>query len=133
MDTSHSMRLASFLVATLMASSSVLAQQSSAAPVGGSAGGGAVPHLVNYSGVLRDPSGRAVTTVAGVTFLLYVDQQGGPPVWMETQNVTPDKLGHYTVQLGATRTEGLPASVFLTGEARWLGVQESGQAEQPRV
>jgi hypothetical protein len=137
MDISRSMRLASFLVAALLASSSVLAQQSSAAPAApvssGSASGGVVPHLVNYSGVLEDSSGRAITAVAGVTFLLYPDQQGGSPVWMETQNVTPDKSGHYTVQLGATRSEGLPASVFLTGEARWLGVQESGQAEQPRV
>src|SRR5450755_2828275 len=134
MDTCRSMRLASFFVAALMASSSAFAQQSSTASVGsGSAGGGVVPHLVNYSGVLKDSSGRAVPVVTGVTFLLYSDQQGGSPVWMETQNVTPDRSGHYTVQLGATRTEGLPASVFLTGEARWLGVQESGHAEQPRV
>ena len=43
---------------------------------------------------------------------------------METQNVTPDKSGQYTVQLEATRSEDLPASVFITGE-RWLAVRIS--------
>jgi hypothetical protein len=136
MDTSRSMRLASFLVAALMASSSVFAQQSSAAPAvpvsAGSASGSVVPRLVNYSGVLQDASGEPITDIRGVTFLLYQEAHGGAPVWLETQNVTPDKSGHYTVQLGTTRSEGLPASVFITGE-RWLAVQVSGETEQPRV
>src|SRR5947209_20542227 len=41
--------------------------------------------------------------------------------------------GHYTVQLGSTSRPGLPAEVFMTGEARWLGVQVAGEPEQPRV
>jgi hypothetical protein len=52
---------------------------------------------------------------------------------METQNVQADKAGHYTAALGSTSGHGLPASVFASGEARWLGVQIQGQAEQPRV
>jgi len=136
MDTSRSMRLASCLVAALMASSSLLAQQNSAAPAvpvsTASAAGSVVPRLVNYSSVLQDASGEPITDIRGVTFLLYQEAHGGAPVWMETQNVTPDKSGHYTVQLGATRSEGLPASVFITGE-RWLAVQVSGESEQPRV
>jgi trimeric autotransporter adhesin len=52
---------------------------------------------------------------------------------MEVQNVQPDKTGHYTLTLGSTNKEGLPASLFASGEARWLGVQPQGQAEQPRV
>src|SRR5450755_4542381 len=136
MDTFRFMRLASFLLAALMAAASLFAQQSSAAPAApvsaGSIRGGAVPHLVNYSGLLQDASGKPITAIRGVTFLLYQDAQGGAPVWMETQNVTPDKSGHYTVQLGASRSEGLPASVFITGE-RWLAVQVAGEAEQPRV
>src|SRR5450755_4528685 len=136
MDTFRSMPLASFLVAALIASSSAFAQQSSAAPAApvtaSAAGGSVVPHLVNYSGLLQDASGKPITAIRGVTFLLYQDAQGGAPVWMETQNVTPDKSGHYTVQLGATSSMGLPAAVFITGE-RWLAVQVSGEAEQPRV
>jgi hypothetical protein len=92
-----------------------------------------VPSLVNYSGVLKDSSGRPVTSITGVTFLIYKDSQGGAPVWMETQNVTPDKAGRYTVQLGSSSSAGLPSEVFMTGEARWLGVQTAGEAEQPRV
>jgi hypothetical protein len=136
MDTSRSMRLASFLVAALMASSSVFAQQSSAAPAApvgaGSAGGSVVPRLVNYSGLLQDASGKPITTIREVTFLLYQDAQGGAPVWMETQNVQPDPSGHYSVQLGSTQPSGLPVDLFSSGEARWLGVQVQGQAEQPR-
>jgi len=71
--------------------------------------------------------------LTGVTFLLYKDQQGGAPLWLETQNVTPDKYGRYTVTLGVTTSEGLPMDVFGSGEARWLGVQAERQSEQPRV
>ncbi len=69
----------------------------------------------------------------GVTFALYKDQQGGAPLWLETQNVAVDAAGHYSVQLGATLSHGLPTDLFASGEARWLGVQAQGQAEQARV
>jgi hypothetical protein len=71
--------------------------------------------------------------MVGITFLLYKESQGGVPLWMETQNVQPDKNGHYSVMLGSTSSHGLPANIFAAGEARWLGVQAEGQAEQPRV
>jgi hypothetical protein len=92
-----------------------------------------VPPLVNFSGVLTDLDGKPITGVVGVTFLLYKDSQGGPPLWLETQNVRPDKTGHYTAMLGSASSQGLPAGIFAAGEAHWLGVQVSGQAEQPRV
>src|SRR5579872_5433550 len=93
----------------------------------------AVPPMVNFSGVLNDATGKPLTGVVGVTFYLYQDSQGGAPLWMETQNVKTDKAGHYTAALGSTSSQGLPPSVFATGEARWLGVQVQSQAEQPRV
>ncbi len=92
-----------------------------------------VPPLVNFSGVLSDGNGKALTGMVGVTFYLYQDQQGGSPLWLETQNVQPDKAGHYTVLLGSTTSTGLPGSIFASGEAHWLGVQVQGQEEQPRV
>ncbi len=92
-----------------------------------------VPNLINYSGVLKDSTGRTLTSITGVTFLLYKDEQGSAPLWLETQNVTPDKAGHYTVRLGATSANGLPSDLFRTGEARWLAVQVTGQAESARV
>jgi len=98
-----------------------------------SASSAVVPTLVNFSGALTDVNGKPLTGIVGVTFYLYKDQEGGAPLWLETQNVQPDKTGHYSVMLGSTMSTGLPADLFASGEARWLGVQVQGQAEQPRV
>jgi len=92
-----------------------------------------VPPLVNFSGVITDVNGKPLAGVVGVTFYLYKEQQGGAPLWLETQNVKPNSTGHYTVMLGSTTSQGIPANIFASGEAHWLGVQVSGQAEQPRV
>jgi len=94
----------------------------------------AVPNFINYSGtlVLSGEVGVPAKTV-GVTFAIYGQQDGGAPIWLETRNVTPDQAGHYTVLLGVTRAEGIPADLFNTQEQRWLGVQVQGEAEQPRV
>jgi hypothetical protein len=93
----------------------------------------AVPSMVNFSGVLTDVNHKPLTGTVGVTFYLYKDSEGGAPLWMETQNVEADKAGHYTAALGSTNNQGLPAAMFASGEARWLGVQIQGQPEQPRV
>jgi hypothetical protein len=94
-----------------------------------------VPPLVNFSGALTDVNGKPLSGTVGVTFLLYKEAQGGSPLWLETQNVQPDKAGHYTVMLGSTSSTGLPSDIFVAGEAHWLGVQVQGQQqeEQPRV
>jgi hypothetical protein len=88
--------------------------------------------LVKFSGTLVEVKDKPFTRV-GVTFSLYKDSEGGAALWLETQNVQFDKTGHYSVMLGSTTSKGLPAHVFANGEARWLGVQVQGQAEQPRV
>jgi hypothetical protein len=92
-----------------------------------------VPRLIRYSGIATADQGKHPSGNVGATFALYKDQQGGAALWMETQNVTVDASGHYTLQLGATKPEGLPAELFTSGEARWLGVSINGQAEQARV
>jgi len=92
-----------------------------------------VPPLVNFGGVLTDLNHKPLTGVTGVTFSLFKEQQGGSPVWMETQNVQPDETGHYTVMLGSTSSTGLPSSIFTTGTAHWLGVKVEGQTEEARV
>jgi trimeric autotransporter adhesin len=96
-------------------------------------GSAVVPTLVSFSGVLTNNNGEPLTSVTGVTFSLYTGQQGGAPVWVETQNVQPDATGHYAVMLGSTTSQGLPASLFSTGQARWLEVQPQGQNPQPRI
>jgi hypothetical protein len=55
-----------------------------------------VPPLVNFSGELTPAPGGPATGMVGMKFLLYKDPQGGVPLWMETQNVQPDKNGHYS-------------------------------------
>ena len=93
----------------------------------------AVPSLINFSGTLPETSGGAIAVATGVTFAIYKQQEGGAPLWMETQNVTPDAAGRYTVLLGGTKPDGVPAELFSEHEERWLGVQVQGQTEQPRV
>jgi hypothetical protein len=92
-----------------------------------------VPGVINYNGVLTDLNGKPLSGIQGVTFLLYSSEDGGNPLWMETQNITPSKNGQYTVTLGVTTAQGLPSDLFANGEARWLGVQVVGQPELPRV
>jgi hypothetical protein len=92
-----------------------------------------VPRLIKFSGVAKDESGKPINSVVGIMFSLYKDQQGGAPLWMETQNVQPDANGHYSVQLGSTQPDGLPTEVFTSGEARWLSVRLVGSEELPRV
>jgi hypothetical protein len=92
-----------------------------------------VPPVVKFSGVLTDTNNKPLAGTVGVTFSLYQESEGGAPLWVETQNVTPDKTGHYSVMLGSASAQGLPGSAFASGEARWLGVQAQGQTEQPRT
>jgi hypothetical protein len=93
-----------------------------------------VPRLIAFSGALQDGN-RPANGVAGLTFALYKDQKGGAPVWLETQNVRIDDEGRYSVLLGSTQGEGLPAELFASGEARWLAVSTPTQdaGEQPRI
>src|SRR5271163_2791740 len=93
----------------------------------------AVPTLVPFSGTLTEPNGKPVSGETAVTFLIFKDQQGGEPLFAETQALTPDASGNFKVQLGATLANGLPTDLFSTGEARWLEVQAAGQEPQPRV
>jgi hypothetical protein len=94
-----------------------------------------VPNLIRYSGTLPGEQGAAASppAVVGVTFALYNQQEGGAPIWMETQNVTPEPAGQYSVLLGSTRAEGVPAELFSDQQQRWLGVEIQGQPEQARV
>src|SRR5579863_7488534 len=92
-----------------------------------------VPQLVNFSGKATDAQGKPIAGIAGITFSIYKDQDGGAPLWMETQNVAADSKGNYSAQLGAATSSGLPLDLFSTGEARWLGVRVSNNQEQPRV
>jgi hypothetical protein len=131
-----------FVVLTLvlalgLARSSVLKAQD--APVAAAAS--VVPPLIKFNGVIAAPGTTTRTGEAGstrqvtATFSLYELQEGGSPLWSESQKVQLDEQGHYIVLLGATSSAGLPLDLFTSGKALWLGVQPqlSGAGELPRV
>lgn len=100
-----------------------------------SSAGTVVPRLVQFSGTVTELSGKPATGSVTITFSLYELQEGGAPLWSETQSVVADAHGHYTAFLGAASPDGLPLDLFATGSARWLGIAPalSGVGEQPRA
>src|SRR5438876_12367345 len=59
-----------------------------------------LPRWIKFSGTLS-VNGTPHTGTAGVTFAIYSQSTGGASLWMETQNVTLDNNGKYSVLLGA--------------------------------
>src|SRR5260370_34722694 len=119
-----------FLAPAVLAQSRDSATPSTVAPAAAAAD---VPRLIKFSGTLLDVQDRPMAGPVGVTFALHAQQTGGAALWIETQNVTPDAHGLYTVLLGANSANGVPAELFASGAARWLEVQVERQAEQPRI
>jgi len=68
-------------------------QSANASPIKASV----VPNLVRFSGTANDLNSKPLSGVVGITFALYKDQLGGTPLWLEVQNVSADKNGHYSV------------------------------------
>ncbi len=88
------------------------------------------PGVVRYDGLA--PAGTAGGTLV-LTAALFDAETGGTLLWDETQTVVVDAGGHYTLFLGASRGEGLPASALAGDGARWLALRVAGQPEPPRV
>jgi hypothetical protein len=92
-----------------------------------------VPRLVKFSGVVKDSSGVPKTGIVGVTFALYASEDGGVPMWSETQNLQLDSAGRYTAFIGAGSADGVPFELFASGQAQWLGVRPDGGLEGRRI
>jgi hypothetical protein len=94
-----------------------------------------VPNLIKFSGTLIDGRGYPITVPSDVTFSLYGQQTGESKsaLWQETQHVSPNDKGVYTVYLGAASSKGLPAEAFTSVRAQWLGVRVEGEPELSRV
>jgi hypothetical protein len=123
-------RVGMLLLSVVLLSSLFSAAQQSVA----AAANATVPPLIPFASVATDDGGNSLSGVVNITFSLYAAQQGGAPLWTETQNnIQLDSTGHYSVQLGVTQPNGVPATLFTTGEARWLGVRLAEQAEEPRA
>lgn len=118
-----------FLAATasLCLAMPVIAQSSQ--PEAAAAGAPIVPQMMRFSGVAAE---RARDTVE-VVFRIYTVREGGEPIWSETQHVSVDRDGNYSVLLGAATEGGLPQTVFAAGQARWLGISIERGPEQARA
>jgi hypothetical protein len=88
-----------------------------------------VPQQVRYTGKLAVRAGQTVQA----EFRIYAAQEGGEPLWTETQQFPIAADGSYSVLLGNASQSGLPQSVFAGGAARWLGVSVERGQEQERV
>ena len=95
----------------------------------------AVPRVTYFSGILTGAAGKPQSGGIAITFALYQEEQGGSALWSETQNVSLDEQGRYSVLLGATQQDGLPLELFSSGKARWLAVepQIAGAPPLPRI
>src|SRR6476659_880898 len=95
----------------------------------------AVPRLINVTGVFRPADGQPAGPTATVTLAIYADAEGGAPVWQETQTITIGEGGRYSLLLGASHPDGIPAAVFASSPAHWLGTrfERPGEVEGPRV
>ena len=93
--------------------------------------GSVVPHLIKYSGAVPNSPGRA--GVVDIKFSLYAAQTGGDALWSETQQVSLDAAGKYSVVLGSNTAAGLPDSAFANGQARWIGVTLGLEQESARI
>ncbi len=123
------LRIGGVVVGFLWVALSLTAQTASSASAASQ-----VPPLIPFASVASDEGGSSLSGVVNITFSLYTAQQGGAPLWTETQhNIPLDATGHYSVELGISKPNGVPTTLFTTGEARWLGVRIAEQAEQPRV
>ncbi len=62
-----------------------------AASAASSTGVSIVPRVMQFNGVVTDSLGKPATGTATITFSLYELQEGGAPLWVETQSLAPPK------------------------------------------
>jgi len=130
--------LATAVAATTLAGSVIATAQTAAQATNGanqSADNQGVPRLVRFGGIIKDATGAVPSGDVTLTFTFYEQQDGGVPLWSETQTVQLTKDGHYSVLLGSTKYDGLPRDLFTSNRARWVAVQPgiAGMNELPRV
>ena len=84
--------------------------------------------LVRWTGTLPESAGKSIE----LSFAIYENAAGGSALWTESQRVTVGTDGHYSVLLGAASSEGLPQTLFPSGQPRWveaLLIPASGKPE----
>ncbi len=87
--------------------------------------GPSTDRLIRMNGALPVTTGTQVGATELVEFSIYDQETGGTLLWQETQALSIDGSGGYSVFLGAM-SDGLPVELFAGGAARWLSVQRAG-------
>ena len=116
----------------IIASPSFLLAQNEAAST--TVGPASVPRLIRFNGTLIDGRGWPITTPVNVLFAIYSQPEGeGEPLWQETQQISPNDKGGYSVLLGSANPAGIAIEVFKPGESQYLSIKPEGEPEQRRV
>lgn len=85
------------------------------------------PNTIMYQGRLTDANGYPIVDESNVTFSIYRFETGGTAVFEQTEFITLDENGIFTIELGP-----LDASVT-DGNKLWLGIAvESDPEMEPR-
>ncbi len=87
----------------------------------------AIPHMINYQGMLTDDLGDPLSGPHNLTFRIYDDTTGGELEWSETQNGVQVEQGLFNVILGQVTLLDLPFD-----EQYWLEVQVDSDT-MPRI
>jgi len=89
------------------------------------------PTTVQVEGQLRAASGAPVVDGSYLaTFRLYAAPSGGAALWTEQNTKLSVMGGHFRHALGAAVSL---KSAFVTGKARWLGIQVANEPEMGRT
>ncbi len=91
-----------------------------------------IPRLIPFAGTIVDNSGKARTGTQKITFSVYLNLTDETPLWTETQSVALVS-GVYQALLGSATPGGVPLSIFLSAQARWLGAKITNWPEPPRM
>ena len=91
-----------------------------------------VPHLINYQGRATDADGQPLNGPCSIKFKIYGSESGTDSLWSSGFQTVTVVNGLFAYELGSHGE--VPASVFESGDPRWLGVTVGTDTElEPRT
>ncbi|MFH1724402.1 MAG: hypothetical protein ABII00_07250 [Elusimicrobiota bacterium] len=88
-----------------------------------------IPRVLNYEGILSDPSGEPLSGLRDLTFRVYDNETLGQKLWEETQFNVHVTSGLFSVRLGSV--SGWSPAIF-SGPDTWLEIELGGAILSPR-
>jgi hypothetical protein len=89
----------------------------------------AIPHMINYQGMLTDDLGDPITDTLDLGFRIYNAQSNGDLKWSETQTDVPIIDGLFNVILGSVN----PIDTLSFAEDYWLEIKVGAQTMPHRL